>query len=140
NKLALKSGWDEAKLAIVFQDLMKVDFNVCLTGFEMGEIDSLIMATEDDAGGDDDDDIELPRNGAAVSREGDLWFLGESRLLCGDARDPASYEALLDGEKAELVATDPPYNVQVQGHVSGLGKVQHREFAMASGEMSEAEF
>ena len=76
----------------------------------------------------------------AVSRLGDLWILGNHKLLCGDALLPASYEQLLGNEQAQLVFTDPPYNVPIQGHVSGLGKVRHREFAMASGEMTEAEF
>jgi DNA modification methylase len=75
-----------------------------------------------------------------VSRVGDLWLLGQHRLLCGDALDPTAYEKLLAGRKAQLVFTDPPYNVPIDGHVGGKGKVRHREFVMASGEMSEAEF
>src|SRR5262245_66145117 len=69
-----------------------------------------------------------------------IWRLGRHRLVCGDARDPAVVAALMEGDKAEMVFTDPPYNVAIDGHVSGLGKVKHREFAMASGEMSTLEF
>ena len=71
---------------------------------------------------------------------GDLWQLGPHRLICGDALDPRIVADLLDSEKAEMVFTDPPYNVAIDGNVSGLGKVRHREFAMASGEMTRAEF
>jgi DNA modification methylase len=75
-----------------------------------------------------------------VSRKGDLWILGSHRLLCGDARSDGDYARLLEGQTADLVLTDPPWNVRIDGNVSGLGKVRHAEFAMASGEMSEAEF
>jgi DNA modification methylase len=71
---------------------------------------------------------------------GDLWILGNHRLLCGDARAPSDYQRLLEGQSADVVLTDPPFNVPIDGHVSGLGKVKHQEFAMASGEMSEREF
>jgi hypothetical protein len=77
---------------------------------------------------------------APVSRKGDLWTLGSHRLLCGDARIDADYARLLEGKIADLVLTDPPWNLRIDGNVSGLGKVRHTEFAMASGEMSEAEF
>ena len=82
----------------------------------------------------------LPTAAAPVSRKGDLWILGSHRLLCGDARSDSDYARLLEGETADLVLTDPPFNVRVDGNVSGLGKVRHEEFAMASGEMSEADF
>jgi hypothetical protein len=71
---------------------------------------------------------------------GDTWRMGPHRLICGDALDPKIVSILMEGEKAEMVFTDPPYNVAIAGNVSGLGKVQHREFAMASGEMTRAEF
>ena len=77
--------------------------------------------------------------GPAVSRPDDLWTLGSNRLLCTDARFTEAYSKLLGNKKADLVFTDPPYNVPIDGHVSGLGRVKHREFGMASGEMTEAE-
>jgi DNA modification methylase len=67
-------------------------------------------------------------------------LIGDHRLICGDSTDPDTYARLLEGAEAQMIFTDPPYNVPIEGHVSGLGKVKHREFAMASGEMSEAEF
>ena len=75
-----------------------------------------------------------------VTRPGDLWQLGEHRVLCADATQEESYVCLLQGEQAQMVFADPPYNVPIGGHVSGLGHVQHAEFPMASGEMSEDEF
>src|SRR6516164_1037967 len=75
-----------------------------------------------------------------LSRIGDIWQLGQHRLLCGDARDNGAYEKLLTGEKAEIVFTDPPYNLPIDGYVCGLGNIRHREFAMASGEMTPERF
>ena len=87
-----------------------------------------------------EDELPASRNGPPVSRPGDLWILGVHHLFCGDARTPASYDRLLRGKKADLLFTDPPYNVRIEGHVSGLGRVRHAEFAMASGEMTETQF
>lgn len=81
-----------------------------------------------------------PPIGPPTSRTGDLWVLGEHRLLCGDARSAAAYTRLFEGRTADLVFTDPPYNVRIDGHVSGLGRARHSEFAMASGEMAEIEY
>jgi len=86
-----------------------------------------------------EDAVPGPPPGPAVSQSGDLWLLGSHRLLCGDARNQAGYDQLLTGTKAEFVFTDPPYNVAIDGHVCGLGRIHHREFAMGCGEMSEAE-
>ena len=74
--------------------------------------------------------------GPAVSRAGDLWRLGEHRLVCADARDGAAYERLLMGETAQMTFTDPPYNVRIDGNVGGTGKNRRREFVMAAGEMT----
>jgi DNA modification methylase len=86
--------------------------------------------------------MKMPAYGAgpAISRPGDLWVLGQHRLLCGDARDPGAYADLLGGAKAEFVFTDTPYNVPIDGHVCGLGRIRHADFAMGCGEMSAAKF
>ena len=81
---------------------------------------------------------QIDRSLPAVSRAGDCWQVGNHFLSCGDALEPTTYERLLNGKRAQLVFTDPPYNVRIAGNVSGLGKAKHREFAMASGEMSES--
>jgi DNA modification methylase len=146
NKLAEKSGWDAETLAIELQHLTSVDldFDVGITGFETPEIDILIggqtAATAPDQADPADEIADVDAAGPVVTRPGDLWQIGRHRLICWDATDPATYARLLDGERAQMVFTDPPYNVKIGGHVCGLGAVKHREFAMASGEMSEAEF
>lgn len=141
NRLAENAGWDREILAIELQNLaeLDLDFDVTITGFEMAEIDVLIgeLDTEPDA---DPADAAPAIQGPAVTRRGDLWQIGSHRLICADATEPQSYARLLGGERAQLVFTDPPYNVKIDGHVSGLGAAKHREFAVASGEMSEAEF
>jgi len=80
------------------------------------------------------------QEGNPVTRAGDIWQLGHHRLLCGDTRDSGAMDKLMEGESADLVFTDPPYNVAIDGNVCGLGSVKHREFAFASGEMSESQF
>ena len=142
NKLAEKAGWDKELLAIELQGLIELDVDIELTGFDMAEID-LILEEGREARGEPsgpEDQVPEPSPLPAVTQTGDLWLLGSHRLLCGDARDKAAYDRLLEGAKAEFVFTDPPYNVEIDGHVCGLGRVRHRDFAMGCGEMSEAEF
>ena len=142
NKLALNAGWDTEILAIELQGLIDLDFEVELTGFSLAEIDLVLDDAREASiatpSGPDDAVPAYPDR--VVTQMGDVWQLGRHRLLCGDARDPASYTALLGNEPVDMVFTDPPYNVPIDGHVSGLGAVRHREFTMASGEMSEAAF
>jgi DNA modification methylase len=142
NKLALNAGWDKEILAIELQALVDLEFDTELTGFSLAEID-LVLDEASDADPDQvdgqDDQVSFA-SGPAVSRQGDLWNLGRHRLLCGDARSAIDFEALMSGEVADLVFTDPPYNVKIDGNVCGLGTVKHREFAFASGEMSQNQF
>ena len=141
NKLAEKAGWDKELLAIELQGLIELDVDIELTGFDTSEIDIILEDAREANGDPSGPEDEVPNSlGPAVTQTGDLWLLGTHRLLCGDARDQAAYDRLLEGAKAEFVFTDPPYNVAIDGHVCGLGRVHHREFAMGSGEMSEAEF
>ena len=141
NKLAEKAGWDKELLAIELQGLIELDVDIELTGFDTSEIDIILEDAREATGDPSGPEDEVPNSlGPAVTQTGDLWLLGTHRLLCGDARDQAAYDRLLEGAKAEFVFTDPPYNVAIDGHVCGLGRVHHREFAMGSGEMSEAEF
>lgn len=142
NKLAEKAGWDREILAIELQNLMEIDldFDISATGFELPEIDVLIEVLETKPSNADPADEVPAIEGPAVTRLGDVWQVGPHRLICGDSTAPETYDRLLAGETAQLVFTDPPYNVKIDGHVTGLGAVTHREFAMASGEMTEAEF
>src|SRR6267378_7176492 len=143
NKLAELAGWDRDILAIELQFLQEAQFeDIEVTGFSLGEIDTILDEASEkrpQEPGPEDETPAKPIEGF-VSRRGDLWVLGNHRLLCGDARATLDYERLLGGQLADLVVTDPPFNVEIDGHVSGLGKVKHREFAMASGEMSKREF
>ena len=143
NKLALNASWDEEILAIELEGLVELDldFNIELTGFSIAEIDGLIEGRAPEELGDPKDEL-LPEVdlGPAVTQLGDVWQLGPHRLICGDALSPETCKTLLDGKQAQMVFTDPPYNVLIAGHVSGLGAVKHREFSMASGEVSREEF
>ena len=141
NKIALNSTWDLENLQLDMKELSALDLNFDLeiTGFETAEIDLLIDGATAPTKADPSDIIP-EKQAEAVSRLGDLWLLGDHKLVCADACDKASYAELMDGETARVVFTDPPYNVPIDGHVGGLGAVKHREFKMASGEMSPAEF
>jgi len=143
NKLALNAGWDREVLAIELQGLIDLGFDVEATGFALGEIEVVLDEAAESAPNNTSDDAEdeIPLVGdAAVSRSGDVWRTGRHRLVCGDARDARAYEALLATERADLIFTDPPYNVPIDGHVCGSGRIRHREFAMGVGEMSSAQF
>ena len=143
NKLAELAGWDEDLLALELQGLaeLDLDFDLEVIGFETPEIDLLIGHAAKGEEPDPADEVPaIDPEAPTVSRLGDLWAIGPHRLLCGDALDAFAYARLLGGRRARTVFVDPPYNVPVHGHVSGLGRHRHGEFAMASGEMSEAEF
>jgi DNA modification methylase len=143
NRLAENAGWDRALLGLELQYLteLEIDFDVTVTGFDLPEIDLLIgelsLSTDDS---DAADAIVEVAPGPAVTRLGDVWSIGSHRLICGDSTKAETYQKLLGDVRAQMVFTDPPYNVPISGHVGGLGSIQHREFAMASGEMSPAEF
>jgi DNA modification methylase len=141
NRLTENSSWDERLLGEQLKVLseLELDFDLEVIGFETAEIDVLIDGLDTISEPDPDDRLPAIES-SAVSVSGDLWQLGKHRVLCGDSLVSENYARLLDGAKADLVITDPPYNVVIHGHASGLGKAHHREFAMASGEMSAGEF
>src|SRR5262245_35768691 len=130
NRIAEDSAWDREALVLEFSEILELapDIELEMSGFEIGEIDVLL-----DGGGLDQED-ELPPIATAtapVTRVGDLWLLGEHHLFCGDALAAESYARVLGPEKADMMFADPPYNVPIDGHVSGLGTVKHADFAMA---------
>ena len=141
NRLAERAGWDNDLLAIELQSLteLDLDFEIDVTGFEMAEIDILISGLDGDHD-DEADQVPVANDGPAVSRQGDLWQLGNHRLLCGDATQAHEYDRLMGGQLAQMIFADAPYNVSIDGHVCGLGSIKHEDFVMASGEMSEAEY
>ncbi|WP_286800289.1 site-specific DNA-methyltransferase [Oceanicaulis sp. UBA2681] len=138
NKLAEAAEWNIDALRVEIADLIELDFDMETLGFDVAEVD--LMFDEGEVG-DEPAIPEVP--GDPVTRPGDVWLLGQHRLVCGDALKPETYEALLRDEAVDAVDavfTDAPYNVPVDKHICGLGKVKHREFAMASGEMSKDVF
>jgi len=140
NKLAEKAGWDESILAIELQHLLTIDlgFDVTVTGFEVPEIDLIIQEATSKPSADDE--LESAPAGPPITRPRDLWQLGKHRVLCGNSLEETAYTRLMNGRQADVIFVDPPYNVAIDGHVSGNGSIRHREFQMASGEMSEEEF
>ena len=136
NKIALNAGWDTEilKLELAELSLPEIDIDLGLTGFNPGEIDVVLFDSDDP-----DDEVipavpETPR-----VQPGDIWQLGEHRVACGDGRDAVFLQRLIgEGETVDCAFLDPPYNVKINGHANAKGR--HREFAMASGEMTETEF
>lgn len=140
NKLALESLWDYDMLKVELGELTDLDFEVDLTGFETPDIDKLLFSTEIEEKTKEDKMDKLPDKSKVPSmvNPGDLYRVGRHYVYCGDSRDPKSYEILLQGNKANFSFCDYPYNVKISGHVCESGK--HPEFAMGSGEFSDAEF
>ena len=141
NRLTENSSWDERMLGEQLKILseLQLDFDLETIGFEVPEIDLLIDGLNTVPEADPDDRLpEISESSVTVSD--DLWQLGKHRVLCGNSLVTASYERLMDGAEADLVITDPPYNVVIDGHATGNGSIHHREFAMASGEMNSTEF
>ena len=106
--------WDEALLADLLLDLQESDFNLDLTGFEPPEIDDILSNVHDKELSEDEFDVEEELKKPTVSRHGDIWQLGKHRVICGDSTKAETYKQLLDDKKANLVVTDPPYNVDVE--------------------------
>ena len=163
NRIAENASWDPELLKLELQELSvpNLNFELESTGFEMAEIDTIIDGGDVVATGLErvlgkgarkhkpdpaDAVVEPDRQKRPVTQKDMIWFLGEHRLICADLTNAESYDLLLEfGEETgrvpvDLVFTDPPYNVPIAGHVGGLGQVTHREFAMASGEMTNSEF
>ena len=140
NRLTEIASWDNRLLAEQLQALssVKLDFDIETIGFDMGEIDLRIeslSAKETSAS-----ELPIPDvSGPAVTPSG-IWLIGRHKLLCGDARSGAAHAELIGTERAAAVFADPPFNDRIDGHVSGLGKVRHREFVMATGEMTSEAF
>ena len=120
NRFAMDAGWDEELLRIEIESLRGADFDVSLTGFEPAELDKLFQVGEDVK--DDDFDVDEELKKPAMSKAGDLWLLGNHRLYCGDSTVEETYKIMLDGKLANLVVTDPPYNVNYEG---SAGKIKN---------------
>jgi ParB/RepB/Spo0J family partition protein len=144
NKLTENSRWDEHLLAeqIKFLSGVELNFSLEATGFEVGEIDVLIdglaPAHEDEP--DPADVVPEVAESTPVTKPGDLWLLNHHRVLCNNSLNENTFQVLMENSKAAMIFVDPPYNVPIAGHATGLGSIQHRDFAMATGEMSKGEF
>lgn len=141
NKLAELGTWSIENLQLEFQELEKLDldFSLGITGFDMGDIDLILEGKETKADPKANNIPFIPDN-EVVTREGDIWILGEHRIICGNSLQKETLSQLMEDKKADMVFTDPPYNVKINGHVCGAGNVQHKEFKFASGEMTVEEF
>ena len=136
NKIALNAGWDLEILKLELADIasIDIDFDLSLTGFASGEIDVVLKAANDP-----DDEVIPAVPVTPRTKPGDIWVLGDHRIGCGDARDVAFLKRLVgEGALIDAAFLDPPYNVKINGHANAKGR--HREFAMASGEMSDDQF
>ena len=143
NRLTEIAVWDDRLLARQLKELTLVglDFDIEVTGFEMGEIDLRIASLDNPAQAEADPTDVVPEIPATpLSKLGDMWLLHRHRLLCGSALDSAVFAALMGEERAATAFIDPPYNVRIDGHAGGLGAIHHRPFPMASGEMDRSQF
>jgi DNA modification methylase len=142
NRIAEAATWDEELLAIELGKLLQLPdltFDIGVIGFSVAEVDTLIESNAPEEPDNPTEDL-LPDTTASRCHSGDIWQLGAHRLICGDALDRAVIATLMEGALARMVFTDPPYNVPIDGHVGNSGRIQHREFVMASGEMTSEEF
>jgi DNA modification methylase len=142
NKIAQNGGWDRSPLAAELRELEDLlseeDMELGITGFETAELDAIASDFETSLQSPSEDIPAL--SAVPVTRSGDLWKAADHRVICGDSRQPDTFKRLMRGDQAFMVFTDPPYNVRISGHVGGRGRTKHREFAVASGELSCAEF
>jgi len=141
NKLTDRSSWDDQALSVHLKELseLALEFSIEATGFELPEIDIRIQSLDEAHDADSADEFAVSA-GPTVTRHLDLWHCEENRIFCGSACEAESHTAVMGGELATAIFTDPPYNLKIAGNVSGLGAVKHEEFVQASGEMSVGEF
>jgi DNA modification methylase len=142
NKLTENAGWDRAILAEEFgaliEELDPIGLDLTITGFSTGEIDQIL--NDQGPAKPDPDDAVPPVGPTAIARPGELWQLERHRILCGDARSETDLDRLIAGDPARMAFLDPPYNVRIAGHVQGRGRIKHREFDFATGEMSDEDY
>lgn len=144
NKLAEYGKWDEDLLKIEFKEIEKMSLECKLeeTGFKTTESDLILDDSLKDQNVIDKLSNAVPfiPENEVISKSGDVWLLGPHRVICGNALEEKYYKSLMTDKFAQMISVDPPYNVKINGHVCGNGKVKHKEFAMASGEMTSEEF
>ena len=139
----ISGDWDKDKLTLLIADLQGADFDVSLTGFDPGEIDELFKDSLKDGIKDDDFDVDAELQKPALTKPGDVWLLGRHRLVCGDSTKAETFTALMDGKLANLVVTDPPYNVNYEGTAGkikndNMGNEAFYDFLLAAFTNTEA--
>jgi len=141
NQSATRSKWNDFELATQLKEMseLELSFDIGALGFDLPELDIRIQSLDDPDEADKADEFEAA-TGPTVSATGDLWLLGPHRLHCANALESTAYSILMENEKAAAAITDMPYNVPIDGHVSGKGKTKHREFVMGAGELTEPQF
>ncbi len=140
NRLAQDASWTQDMLRSELSGLVDLGYEVELTGFDTFEIDGIINF-DDDASDGGEDRVDFPEVAKVpLCHEGDLWTIGNHRLIIGDAREPSIIARLLDGESVQAVMIDPPYGCKICNNVSGNGKVRHSDFLMGAAEVPLAEF
>lgn len=122
NRYAQDAGWDEELLRIEIEALQGEDFDILLTGFDVAEIDDLFKDDLKDGIKEDEFDVDAELNNPAITKQGDVWLLGNHRLICSDSTKAETYETLMDEKQANLIVTDPPYNVNYEG---SAGKIKN---------------
>jgi DNA modification methylase len=139
NKIAENASWDDDLLRIELDYLTSIDldFDVDLTGFSTGEVDVLLHPSD---GNPNEPQLPAIDEKPVITQPGDIWLLGDHKVACGDCQNKALLQELFAEQRAQMVFTDPPYNVKINGHARGLGQQKHKEFSIASGELTELEF
>ena len=142
NKLTENGKWNLEALQLEFKELELSDpaFSLDITGFEIPEIEAIVEGPPAKEADPKLNNVPFINKDEIVSKPGDIWLLGENKILCGDSLKKETFEFLMEDKRARMIFADVPYNVPINGHVCGKGKIRHAEFAMASGEMTSAEF
>lgn len=141
NKIAENGGWNEdlLRLEIAALETLCNDFDITITGFNELELD-VLMNPDIKSANPKTNSVPFTPENEIISKLGDVWLLGKHRIICGNSLEKSNFDKLFGIQKAAMVLQDPPYNVKITGNVCGTEKIQHKEFAFASGEMSAAEF
>ena len=141
NKIAENGGWNADLLRLEISELEQIcgDLDISLTGFSDVELDVLAMGDKPIADPKANNVPYIPEN-EIVTCPGDVWCIGDHRIICGNSLDGDAFKKLLSDRQVDMVLQDPPYNVKISGHVCGAGNIHHKEFMMASGEMTSDEF
>lgn len=144
NKIAENGGWNKELLSLEIKDLEKIclndNFVIQDIGFNDAELDSIVNFTDAKVINQKTNAVPFIPEDEIISKPGDIWQLGKHRIICGNSLNPKTFAKLFENDKADMILQDPPYNVKIDGHVCGSGTIKHKEFAMASGEMTADEF